>query len=40
MELAPNHAAAVAGVSGTVGAAAQLLSPLYVTYLTEQRVGS
>ncbi|ROT83908.1 hypothetical protein C7M84_022912 [Penaeus vannamei] len=35
IELAPNHAAAIAGVSGTIGAAVQVLSPLYVAYLTD-----
>lgn len=35
IELAPNHAAAIAGLSGTVGAAVQILSPLYVAYLTD-----
>lgn len=38
VELAPNHAAAIAGLSGTVGAAVQVLSPLYVGYLTAGQV--
>lgn len=38
IELAPNHAAAIAGVSGTIGAAVQVLSPLYVAYLTDGQV--
>ena len=39
LELAPNHAAAVMGVSGTARAVVQVLSPLYVAYLTEGQVS-
>lgn len=34
IELAPNHAAAIAGLSGTISASVKILSPLYVAYLT------
>lgn len=39
LELAPNHAAAIMSVGGTARAAVQVLSPLYVAYLTDGQVG-
>lgn len=39
LELAPNHAAAVMGVGGTARALVQVLSPLYVAYLTDGQVS-